>query len=375
MAMTLPAISKEEWVPDSMVSACQACGTQFSVTTRRHHCRSCGRIYCDKCCGTRAELSDGSESRVCSTCLARASASATSVVQPTNASGSASRSASPPQPTAQSAISLPPNIEENLQKLIKELDINPIFLPSLRNLFQYDIAAICDDSGSMSAPADQKTPTISRWMELKQSMQILIRIASAFEKSVDVYFLNRGAFRNVQNFEQVHPAFTRPPNGGTNTVRNLNQVWTDKRVTADMPRRLAVYIFTDGHPTNQYGSEDMYGFEVFLRNRVAISRTFLSIILCTDEEEVCNMYRPLEHRMKGQLGWKGPTTGVQGVDVTEDYRGELKYVKALRGENFHYSVADYVVKCMMSAIDPAIQAVELPEGTCIYGDNGGCCIM
>ena len=37
------------WAPDSDVSLCMTCGRHFTLTRRRHHCRLCGRILCNKC--------------------------------------------------------------------------------------------------------------------------------------------------------------------------------------------------------------------------------------------------------------------------------------------------------------------------------------
>ena len=37
------------WIPDSEVPACLNCGKSFGFLTRRHHCRLCGGIMCDKC--------------------------------------------------------------------------------------------------------------------------------------------------------------------------------------------------------------------------------------------------------------------------------------------------------------------------------------
>lgn len=37
------------WIPDSEVPACLNCGRSFSLFTRRHHCRLCGGIMCDRC--------------------------------------------------------------------------------------------------------------------------------------------------------------------------------------------------------------------------------------------------------------------------------------------------------------------------------------
>ena len=37
------------WIPDSMAPLCMGCGSAFSLVRRRHHCRSCGRVFCAKC--------------------------------------------------------------------------------------------------------------------------------------------------------------------------------------------------------------------------------------------------------------------------------------------------------------------------------------
>ena len=37
------------WIPDSMAPLCMGCGVTFSLVRRRHHCRSCGRVFCAKC--------------------------------------------------------------------------------------------------------------------------------------------------------------------------------------------------------------------------------------------------------------------------------------------------------------------------------------
>ncbi|XP_060079177.1 rabenosyn-5-like [Ylistrum balloti] len=37
------------WLPDKMIPSCPTCGRTFGLTRRRHHCRLCGDIMCDKC--------------------------------------------------------------------------------------------------------------------------------------------------------------------------------------------------------------------------------------------------------------------------------------------------------------------------------------
>lgn len=33
-----------QWIPDSQAPACMNCGSKFSFTRRRHHCRACGKV-------------------------------------------------------------------------------------------------------------------------------------------------------------------------------------------------------------------------------------------------------------------------------------------------------------------------------------------
>jgi len=44
------------WVPDSMAPLCMGCGAAFSLVKRRHHCRSCGRVFCAKCSPNQVPL-------------------------------------------------------------------------------------------------------------------------------------------------------------------------------------------------------------------------------------------------------------------------------------------------------------------------------
>jgi len=37
------------WVPDHAASSCMGCHTQFWFGRRKHHCRSCGRLFCSEC--------------------------------------------------------------------------------------------------------------------------------------------------------------------------------------------------------------------------------------------------------------------------------------------------------------------------------------
>ncbi|KAI6177845.1 Lateral signaling target protein 2-like protein [Aphelenchoides bicaudatus] len=71
-SISLPTIIGVEWVPDSECENCVACGTSFTLIRRRHHCRNCGRIFCDQCSRNVLPLPElGYERpvRVCNACF------------------------------------------------------------------------------------------------------------------------------------------------------------------------------------------------------------------------------------------------------------------------------------------------------------------
>ncbi|CAK9156975.1 unnamed protein product [Ilex paraguariensis] len=64
---------KDHWVPDEAVTKCNACGTDFGAFWRKHHCRNCGDIFCDKCTQGRIALTADEHAqpvRVCDRCMA-----------------------------------------------------------------------------------------------------------------------------------------------------------------------------------------------------------------------------------------------------------------------------------------------------------------
>jgi hypothetical protein len=59
------------WIPDERVSSCFDCSCKFSLFRRKHHCRSCGRIFCDSCTLHRERIPhhlSEQRQRVCGSC-------------------------------------------------------------------------------------------------------------------------------------------------------------------------------------------------------------------------------------------------------------------------------------------------------------------
>lgn len=76
---SLPVHLPYIWIPDSSVVQCHLCLSAFGVMTRKHHCRSCGRVFCHSCCfqyqslpqylpRTLSRFCDGKRHRVCNEC-------------------------------------------------------------------------------------------------------------------------------------------------------------------------------------------------------------------------------------------------------------------------------------------------------------------
>ncbi|CAN4094010.1 unnamed protein product [Withania somnifera] len=80
---------KDHWAPDEAVSKCTACGSGFNAFVRKHHCRNCGDIFCDKCTQGRSALTADENApvvRVCDRCMAEVSRRLSSAKETVNRS-------------------------------------------------------------------------------------------------------------------------------------------------------------------------------------------------------------------------------------------------------------------------------------------------
>ena len=48
--------ASEEWLSDKQSTQCMSCASKFSLSKRRHHCRGCGKIFCDDCVSQKVKL-------------------------------------------------------------------------------------------------------------------------------------------------------------------------------------------------------------------------------------------------------------------------------------------------------------------------------
>ena len=251
-------------------------------------------------------------------------------------------------PNQQNSLSTPA-----LDNFVANHEINRKYIPALMKLPLYNTIIIVDDSGSMADIADRDTSSMeTRWQEAIKSTQIIIEAHQALGLACHVFFLNRGFMLNVVSFDQLAQLFSAPPSGGTNTVGILKLV-EQQYVNIDMGKTLMIHLLTDGHPTNAQGYEDTDNLINALMNRQYKNKTLFSIMLCTDDEAVEDVYRRIE--------------GVRdiNVDVTADYRGELREVLEMRGRSYRFTYGDYIAKTLVGAYDKSVHQMDMPQGCCI----------
>ncbi|KAH8037268.1 hypothetical protein HPB51_009711 [Rhipicephalus microplus] len=79
---------------------CHRCRVQFSLVQRKHHCRNCGQIFCQKCSSQNAPIPRfgiEKEVRVCEACFEKLSAASKALAAKAPQKGSGSEHSSPSQ--------------------------------------------------------------------------------------------------------------------------------------------------------------------------------------------------------------------------------------------------------------------------------------
>lgn len=257
-------------------------------------------------------------------------------------------------PVEPSSLNLPhqPNSTLNPQErmdrygeIVDKYSISNFFALKLRQLEKYDIAVICDDSGSMGTPVTNPSspfePTESRWSEAQRSLKIIVDIASLFDSDgIDIYYLNRVPIKNITRSETLdtNSNFLKGPSGSTPLGRVLKQVLEDKASTIK-EKPLLLIIFTDGVPDN------LNEFIRTLKARSPIDRIFVNIVACTDDQSAIGYLNGLDKKIKF-------------LDVCDDFQSEKTQIQKVQGSGFGFTFGDYITKILLGPIDPSIDQLD-----------------
>jgi len=227
-------------------------------------------------------------------------------------------------------------------------EIRMDFALKLRQLEEFEIVFVGDDSGSMGTHVtdgsrDPFGAIPTRWSELQRYASHVVEIASCLDPDgIDLRFLNRPGFTNVASVSEVAAAFKPPPTCWTPLVRTIQTLFQEKEAVI-RERKMLLIIATDGQPTDEKGNVQTAQFIELLKKRP--KNVFVSIIACTDDDNSVGYLNKIDRI-------------VPGIDVSDDYLSEMKEVKKAQGEDFQFSYGDYVVKTLLGPIDSAFDNID-----------------
>lgn len=61
-------VERSDWIEDNEAQVCMICQKEFTLFNRRHHCRRCGRVLCDKCAPKSYYAEQNGQDRLCLVC-------------------------------------------------------------------------------------------------------------------------------------------------------------------------------------------------------------------------------------------------------------------------------------------------------------------
>lgn len=244
-----------------------------------------------------------------------------------------------------------------LQKLADQYEFSNIEVCKLRQLENYHIVVIADDSSSMTHNArrvSEEDPfghAPSRWEELCQRVGVIIDFATALDKDgIDIYFLNRGTFRNITDPNKARKYFEAPPAGNASLKPVYDQVVRDNQRTKP-DSKILIFIATDAEPTESDPQWAHTSFDSWLQVRNAPHRYPISIIVCTDSQIENHNFNYLDRASTA-------------VNFSRDYLIEKRHVEEVQKRHyFELSKKQYMLKSLLGAIDPVYGMLDAGELT------------
>lgn len=234
-------------------------------------------------------------------------------------------------------------------EILRKYDITGVYAQHLNRLKGFKLVLICDDSTSMR---ETLTKGQTKWDELRQSISIVLDIATAFDIECDVLFLNRAGLRNVKFMNQLNEQFSSPPYGNTPLTKSFNLAIENNRQELT-ERKLLIIIFTDGQPTSQnlVPEDAIKEFKNSLKHRSPIDRIFVSIVACTDDEYALNYLNNWDNK-------------IRNLDVVDDYESERKEVYSHRRVKTAFSYGDYIAKILLGSFVREIDEADESKSSC-----------
>jgi serine/threonine protein kinase len=224
-----------------------------------------------------------------------------------------------------------------LVALGRELEIRLDFVISLRQLEEFDVVFLCDDSGSMNEidVTDKDGNVVSRWATLKNSVGQVMRLACALDQDgVDCFFLKRGDFRNVNKAQELEDAFAAIPTCTTTPLCAALRRIAAAHAAGTKP--VLVVVATDGIPCPAKDGETQEAFFAALK---ALPQKFhVSMLACTDKKEAIQWMDGMDGEATFMEGRYDVMSGFAGerAQIMEQQNGSVDYA----GQPFSFTYGD-----------------------------------
>lgn len=159
------------WVPDHAVTRCMQCDSQFWLGRRKHHCRSCGKIFCADCSENVVALPCEQlyePVRVCQTCYHHTPPSRTPPPSLQDTAGSASPSSiTLQQPTLSNGYH--PTTTTTLLSPSQTANDDDPASSSLNSISSNTLVSELDSTTTATTVADSLTPNASSRSDVSSS--------------------------------------------------------------------------------------------------------------------------------------------------------------------------------------------------------------
>ncbi|CAF2014973.1 unnamed protein product [Rotaria magnacalcarata] len=179
----------------------------------------------------------------------------------------------------------------------------------------------------------------TRWEELREIVKIVVTIGSIFDTNgVNIRFLNRKDRYTIKGTDEINELFAGEPKGYTPLVRSVREILKLPVTAANSDRKLLLFIATDGYPTDANGVPNLSEFENVMRNERNSDTTYVSFLMCTDNQECVDYLSNFSRTMTN-------------VDVTGNFNTERMNIRKERGAKFPFSKGDYITKVLVGAVN------------------------
>ena len=251
-----------------------------------------------------------------------------------------------------------PTNKQTFEDWVVQNEMNEVTASHIREILPTTkVVLLCDDSSSMNSKlpeegTDPFAPTLStRWLQLKRLAAGIIDLVTVVKhEGIDLYFLNRSPYLNVESITGLQAVFSTPPKGDTPIISALHRIVEDN---AHITGKLLIVVITDGAPTD--GSrQELFNALTYITGSGNIHVSFAE---CTNQVE----------EMEYLDQWDGC---IPNFDNTDDYREELQRVRNAQGAQFKFTFTDYIVKILLATFNRWYFSLDQSRVTDVRSNNG-----